>query len=60
MLANEINFDDKEALARRSEEMVEISVGALRHLLGCYYTGGGQPDSLNARLELATNYKDFL
>lgn len=47
----EIDFDNEEQVEKLKRQKVEVEVGLLAYLLGYYYTGGGEPDSLNARLD---------
>jgi hypothetical protein len=48
---DEIDFDNEEQVEKLKRQKVEVEVGLLAYLLGYYYTGGGEPDSLNARLD---------
>lgn len=48
-----IDFDDEEFCKEHKDELVQIDLGTLYHLLDFYYLGGGEPKSLNARLKYA-------
>lgn len=51
MILEDIDFDDEKQVEKLKNEKVEISVGVLATLLSYYYTGGGEPNSYNARLK---------
>jgi hypothetical protein len=56
-----IDFDNSKQVEELKNEKVEISVSVLALLLSAYYTGGGEPDSLNERLEeTVTQAKDVV
>lgn len=47
---HQIDFDDEAYCKKHKDELVQIDLGTLRVLLNFYYTGGGEPTSLNERL----------
>lgn len=47
---NSIDFDNNQQVEELKNQKVEVTVAVLALLLQAYYTGGGEPDSLNERL----------
>jgi len=49
----DIDFDNQEQIQSSLSQVVEVPVGMLKVLLESYYTGGGEPNSLQERLSEA-------